>query len=84
MDLIIGTTGAFLILVTFLLVQSKKISPDNIFYDLINFLGSLLLVIYAIRGKSYPFIILNTVWALASLKDIFTYFFSKKKIGENS
>lgn len=78
MDLVIGTLGAFLILISFLLVQSKKVASDNILYDSINFIGSVLLIIYAVMGRSYPFIILNTVWALVSLKDIFLYFINKK------
>lgn len=79
MDLFIGTVGALLILVSFLLVQSKKVTPDNIYYDLINFIGSVLLVIYAVIGKSYPFIVLNGVWALASLKDIVAFLITKSK-----
>ena len=67
---IIGTSGAFLILVAFIMNQLKKWKEDYLIYDLINFVGSALLVAYAIILKSYPFLVLNSVWALLSLRDI--------------
>lgn len=70
MSLIIGTIGATLILIAFLLVQLNKLDVHSFIYNVINFIGSILLIIYAVLGMSYPFIILNSVWALFSLKDI--------------
>ena len=37
-----------------------------------NLVGSLMLVIYALVGFSWPFFVLNGVWALVSLKDCVT------------
>ena len=71
MTLIIGVLGATIILVLFILEQSHKISNDSILYDVGNFIGSVLLVIYAYLLSSVPFLILNLVWAVFSLKDIF-------------
>lgn len=70
MTLIIGTLGAAIILIAFLLSQFKIWNQDNVWYDLLNFVGSLLLVVYAVLLKSYPFLILNTIWGLVSLKDV--------------
>lgn len=67
---IIGIIGAGLLLVSFMLNQLHKLSRDSTVYDLINFLGALLLVIYALDIGSYPFAILNGVWTLVSLRDI--------------
>lgn len=67
---IIGTSGAFLILIAFAMNQTKKWKDDYFIYDLVNFIGSMLLVIYAIILKSYPFLILNGVWAILSLRDM--------------
>lgn len=39
-------------------------------FDLINLIGSGLLLIYAVNGEMWPFVILNGVWALYSLKDV--------------
>jgi len=67
---ILGTIGAALILIAFSMNQFKKWNTEDFMYDLTNLLGSIFLVIYAINGKVWPFIILNSVWALVSLKDL--------------
>ncbi len=72
MTTLVGTFGAFLILIAFILNQFHIWKDTDFKYDLLNFLGSLLLVTYALLLKSYPFIILNTVWGLISLKDLIT------------
>lgn len=66
----VGSSGAFIILVFFLLNQLNKIKNDNIWYDIGNFIGSLLLVIYAYLLYSVPFFILNMIWAMFSFRDI--------------
>lgn len=67
---IFGIVGAAIILVAFILNQTNKLSNDNFYYDLLNFVGSFLLVIYAIVTGAIPFLILNSVWAVASLRDV--------------
>lgn len=73
METIIGIAGATLILIAFLLNQFGKLSNKNILYDFINFVGSGLMVVYAIMLSSIPFLILNIVWAGVSLKDVIKY-----------
>ncbi len=72
MDLItlIGSFGAFLILFAFIMNQLHKWQEDYLIYDLVNLIGSLLLVIYAFILSSYPFLILNLVWLGLSLRDV--------------
>jgi hypothetical protein len=67
---LIGVVGAGVILIFFLLNQTKVLDIDNLWYDLGNTIGSGLLVYYAVLLGSIPFIILNTVWMLFSLKDV--------------
>lgn len=81
--LIIGVLGATIILIFFILEQSHKISNDSFWYDFGNFIGSALLVVYGYLLSSIPFMILNTVWAIFSFKDIVIYF-SKKRDGNTS
>lgn len=68
--LIIGTSGALIVLIAFILNQIKKWKGDYLIYDVFNFVGSLLLVIYAIILSSYPFLVLNFVWMALSFRDI--------------
>ncbi len=65
-----GILGMCCILVGFFLVQSHRLSQDSLKYDLLNFMGSALLIWYGVTGKAWPFVILNSIWALYSLKDI--------------
>lgn len=70
-DLIVGIVGMALILLAFLFNQVNIWKNDDIVYDIANFLGSAGLVYYAWIGHAIPFIVLNTVWAFFSLRDIF-------------
>lgn len=76
--MIIGISGATIILALFLLNQTHKIGSDSLLYDIANFIGALLLLIYAVLLSSLPFAILNGVWALFSLRDIFFGLKSRK------
>ncbi|MDP3996346.1 MAG: hypothetical protein Q8P86_01480 [bacterium] len=70
----IGTIGAGIILVFFLLNQAHKIDRDSMAYDVGNFIGGGLLVVYSIFIQSWPFLALNIVWTLFSFKDMFLNF----------
>ena len=68
--LVLGIIGMALILLAFVLNETKKsINTDTIEYNLINAVGSLFLLYYAYATNSIPFIVLNAVWFLvANLK----------------
>ena len=67
LNLIIGLVGMFLILIAFILEEfEKKFTSENIYYNFLNLLGSLLLIIYAYTLRGWPFLILNGVWFLAA------------------
>jgi len=70
LNLLIGASGTTLILIGFLLNQMDIWSNDSLSYDLINLIGSSILIFYALILGSIPFIILNAVWATVSLKDV--------------
>lgn len=69
--LLLGIAGMVCILYGFLMVQTHRWSEDSTIYDALNFIGAALLVFYALSGRAWPFVVLNAVWALYSLKDIF-------------
>lgn len=68
----IGSVGAGLILVAFVLGQMHVWKDTYLVYDLLNAVGSILLIIYAVIGYSWPFVVLNVVWAVVSLKDVYS------------
>jgi uncharacterized protein with PQ loop repeat len=75
----IGFSGMALVLFAFLMNQFRKWNSESVAYDAANAAGSALLVIYAIILKSYPFLILNAVWAIVSARDIVLDIKAKKE-----
>lgn len=75
---IIGISGMTMILCSFLLNQFQIWTHESFAYDLVNFIGSFLLIIYSVELESLPFTILNVVWAAVSLKDIYIFVKLKK------
>ena len=74
MELLIGIIGMGFLLIAFLLNQVGKWKVKDLKYDLFNAIGSTLLLYYAFVLNSVPFMIINLVWALFSIKDVFLYF----------
>lgn len=69
-DLLIGVTGALLILFAFIMNQIHLWKDTYLKYDIFNAVGSLLLMTYAALIISYPFLILNLVWFVVSIRDV--------------
>jgi len=67
----IGTIGATLILISFVMNQLHKWKDDYLVYDLLNMLGGSIMVIYAMMLQSWPFAALNIIWTALSLRDFF-------------
>ena len=68
----LGVLGATLILIAFLLDQVRIWRNTYFIYDFINFVGALFLLLYALDGQVWPFVVLNAVWSIVSLKDCLT------------
>jgi hypothetical protein len=75
---VIGTLGAATVLLGFIMIQERKWSIDSMSYSICNIIGSVLLIVYAVLLRSYPFIALNTIWVLVAFKNIAGFIFSKK------
>lgn len=64
---LIGTLGVTLLLIAFALNLAKKMPAESRAYLLLNFVGSLLAGISSYLIAFWPFVVLEGVWALASL-----------------
>lgn len=78
MVLAIGIAGAALILFAFILEQMNVWQNDSLVYDAANLVGGALLIVYGIMITAYPFVVLNSVWALVSLRDVVADCLKKK------
>ncbi len=68
---IIGLIGMSFILLAFVMNQIHKWKDSDFIYDLVNVIGSLCLISYAFIIESFPFFILNSVWFLVSIRDVY-------------
>ena len=66
----IGVPGAVLILIAFYMSETERWSDKNVYYQIINLIGSLTLAVYAYILGSPPFLILNGIWAIISFRDL--------------
>ncbi len=65
---LLGIFGMFLVLVAFVLDEFvRSFNQNTLVYNLINILGSGLLMYYAFSIHSWPFIILNAVWLIVAI-----------------
>lgn len=68
MSLVAGIVGAICLLTAFLLDEYyKNFNTETAQYNLLNILGSGLLIYYAYTLKSWPFVALNGVWLIAAV-----------------
>ncbi len=65
--IVAGIIGVVCILVAFLLDEFSTINAKTVSYNLLNLLGSGLLMYYAYTLQSWPFVALNGVWLIAAV-----------------
>ena len=63
----IGSAGVTLLLIAFVLQLSKKLEANSVAYLLMKIIGAGLAGISSYMIQFWPFVILESVWVLASL-----------------
>lgn len=63
----IGTIGVTVLLIAFALNILKKITPESKIYLSLNIIGAALAGISSYMINFWPFVILESVWVLASI-----------------
>ena len=67
MDQVLSAFGAAGILFAFWALTTKRMSPEQSSYQLLNLVGAGLLAAAALMSQKWAFVVLNTVWALVAL-----------------
>ena len=70
---ILGWIGAIALLVAFALISAKKVEGDSTGYQLLNLVGSILLILNTLYYGAYPSSLLNLFWigvALYALRKV--------------
>lgn len=66
----VGFTGMLMILIAFFMNQTHRWKADSVIYDAFNSVGGLLMVVYAFAIQSWPFLVLNAIWTIVSVRDV--------------
>ena len=67
---IVSLLGAAGILTPFAAVQFDRLRPESPTYNILNLIGSLLLLVVAVIEVQYGFILLEIVWAGVSIRGL--------------
>ena len=71
MEQIVSLAGAILILGAYAAMQFGFLSRNNLIFNLMNFVGALILAIIAYRAGQWGFVLLESVWAIVSIPPLF-------------
>lgn len=77
--LTVGIIGMVLVLIAYILNQLGKMDDEDVLYDVLNFVGALLLLVYALSIEGWPFLILNLIWGTVAGYDLYKRFRPKEK-----
>ena len=68
---IIASLGVVILLIAFLLNLYKKVPAESRTYTLLNFVGAATCGFASFLIKFYPFVVLESIWALFALVSFF-------------
>lgn len=68
---IIASAGVIILLIAFLLNLYKRLPAESKTYSLLNFIGAGMCGFASYLIRFYPFIILESIWAIVALISIF-------------
>jgi len=64
---ILGWIGAIALLVAYALISAKRVAGDSTGYQLLNLVGSILLILNTLYYGAYPSSFLNLFWIAVAL-----------------
>ncbi|MDI6845791.1 MAG: hypothetical protein QME28_06605 [Candidatus Saccharicenans sp.] len=67
---IAGWSGALMLLLAYFLVSTRKLAGDSLAYQLLNLLGSALLLLNAYHFGAFPSVGVNSVWIIIAILTI--------------
>ena len=75
----IGIAGVSILLLAFFLASLGKLKSGTTLYQMMNFSGAVLAGIASLMIHYYPFVVLESIWALVALVSFFRALSAKAK-----
>lgn len=76
----IGMVGVGLILLCYFLIQTGKMSAENLSYSIINMAGALLILFSLYFEFNFASVLIESFWVLISLIGIFRFLSKKNRL----
>jgi hypothetical protein len=74
---VIGWLGAACVLWAYYLISSGKITGESLFFQWINFIGAIMLIVHTLYVEAYPSAFVNIVWLLISIMGLWKLYRKK-------
>jgi hypothetical protein len=75
---IVGNIGVIIIIATYLGLQLKKISADDVWFSIWNLIGAVLVLVSVLYNFNLSAFIIEIFWIFSSLVGVFFHFLHKK------
>lgn len=62
-----GWIGAIMVLSAYFLVSTRRVSGDSVFFQLLNLIGSALIIVNSFHFGAFPSVVVNGVWILIAV-----------------
>jgi len=76
---VLGNIGVFLIILTYFLLQIRKLSSEGLSYSVLNALGASLIVVSLLFDFNLSAFIVESFWVIISSIGIGKYYLHRKK-----
>ena len=76
---VLGNIGVFLIILTYFLLQIRKLTSESLLYSVLNALGASLIIVSLLFDFNLSAFIVEAFWVIISLIGIGTYYLPRKK-----
>jgi uncharacterized membrane protein YcaP (DUF421 family) len=74
-----GWIGMALILISYLLITTKQISPSSFIYQIINFIGAAGIVLDSVINGAWPSAVFFVIWGCMALISLIIQIINSKK-----
>lgn len=77
MVILIGWVGAGLLLLAYGLLSIGKLQAQSLKYQGMNILASIMLIASAVYSQAWPFVVINSVWAVVGIAAVIRLYINK-------